>query len=89
MASRRSRAAPGPRASDPDAAAPAPRTRLRSPTEPLDAEHLRAALIAAALAAWESAGIQGLCADGRFEVAVGAMRSLDLRRIEAESAVPP
>jgi len=42
------------------------------------AEAVRAACIEAALAAYEDAGIQGLCAEGRWEVAVGAMQSLKL-----------
>jgi hypothetical protein len=34
-----------------------------------------------ALAAYEDAAIRGLCADGAWEVAVGAMRSVDLSAI--------
>jgi len=41
-------------------------------------EQIRAALLDAALRAYEEAGIQGLCAEGRWEAAVDAMRSLDL-----------
>ena len=41
-------------------------------------ERVRGALIESALAAYEDAGIRGLCAEGAWEVAVGAMRSLDL-----------
>lgn len=45
------------------------------------AERVRAACIEAALAAYEDAGLQGLCAEGRWEVAVGAMRALDLQAL--------
>lgn len=45
------------------------------------AEQVRAALVEAALNAYEEAGVRGLCAEGAWEVAVGAMRSLDLSRI--------
>lgn len=47
------------------------------------AEQVRAALVEAALNAYEEAGVRGLCAEGAWEVAVGAMRSLDLSRIVA------
>jgi len=51
-------------------------------TDPLAvAEVVRKACIEAALAAYEDAGISGLCAEGRWEAAVSAMQSLDLRRI--------
>ncbi len=42
------------------------------------AEAVRAACIAAATDAWEDAGVQGLCSEGRWEVVVGALRALDL-----------
>ena len=45
------------------------------------AEQVRAALVEAARTAYEDAGVRGLCAEGAWEVAVGAMRSLDLSRI--------
>ena len=45
------------------------------------AEGVRKACIEAALAAYEDAGISGLCAEGRWEAAVSAMQSLDVRRI--------
>jgi hypothetical protein len=44
------------------------------------AEQVRAALIRAALAAYEDAAVRGLCGEGAWEVAVAAMRRLDLRR---------
>jgi hypothetical protein len=45
------------------------------------AERVRAACVEAALQAYEDAGLQGLCAEGRWEVAVGAMRTLDLQAL--------
>ncbi len=48
------------------------------------AETVRAACIAAAQEAYESAGISGLCAEGRWENAVGAMQSLNLTSLLAK-----
>jgi hypothetical protein len=45
------------------------------------AEAVRAACIEAAAAAYENAGVQGLCEAGRWEAAVGAIQSLDLRKL--------
>jgi pentatricopeptide repeat protein len=45
------------------------------------AERIRAALVQSALHAYEDAGVRGLCAEGRWEVALGAMQSLDLSGI--------
>lgn len=42
------------------------------------AERIRGACLEAALKAYEDAGMQGLCAEGRWEVAVDALRTLDL-----------
>lgn len=42
------------------------------------AERVRTACLEAARSAYEDAGIRGLCADGRWECAVEAMRDLDL-----------
>lgn len=42
------------------------------------AERVRAALLEQALAAHADAGVRGLCAQGAWEAAVGALRSLDL-----------
>jgi hypothetical protein len=42
------------------------------------AERVREALIARALEAYEEALARGLCAEGAWEAAVGAMRKLDL-----------
>ncbi len=41
-------------------------------------ESIRAALVEAGVRAYEDAGIQGLCLEGRWEAAVGAMRSVHL-----------
>ena len=46
-------------------------------TQPM-AERVRADLIRAALAAYEDAALRGLCAEGAWEAAVGAMRQLEL-----------
>lgn len=42
------------------------------------AERVRAALLEQALEAHADAGVRGLCAQGAWEAAVGALRSLDL-----------
>jgi hypothetical protein len=42
------------------------------------AERVRAALIEHALEAHADAGVRGLCAQGAWEAAVGALRTLDL-----------
>jgi hypothetical protein len=46
---------------------------------PALAEAVRRRCIEAALEAYEAAGLSGLCAEGRWEAAVDAMRRLDLR----------
>jgi hypothetical protein len=46
------------------------------------AERARQACIRAALEAYESAGMSGLCEEGRWEAAIDAMRRLDLVRLE-------
>ncbi|HPE78377.1 MAG TPA: acetyltransferase [Gammaproteobacteria bacterium] len=43
------------------------------------AEKVRDACLQAALKAYEDAGISGLCAEGRWEIAVQAIRTLDVR----------
>jgi hypothetical protein len=48
------------------------------------AEAVRAACLRAAIAACEDAGIQGLCEEGRWEAAVGAIQSIDLRELIRE-----
>ena len=52
------------------------------------AEAARQACIAAALAAYEDAGVLGLCAEGRWEAAISAMQSLELRNIAADRTGP-
>ncbi|HMM55104.1 MAG TPA: acetyltransferase [Candidatus Desulfobacillus sp.] len=56
-------------------------------------EAVRHACVEAALEAYEDAQIRGLCHEGAWEVAVGAMRSLDLSAVitsaEADGAPPP
>lgn len=48
------------------------------------AEGVRQACLKAALDAYESGGISGLCAEGRWELAVQAIRTLDLDDVPAE-----
>ena len=50
------------------------------------AERTRGALIRAALAAYDDAAIRGLCGEGAWEVAVDAMRGLDLSRALAQDS---
>lgn len=42
------------------------------------AERVRAECLDAAISAYEDAGLRGLCAEGRWEAAIGAVRRLDL-----------
>ena len=42
------------------------------------AKHIRDTCIEAVLQAYEYAGIQGLCAEGRWEAAVDALRTVEL-----------
>ena len=53
------------------------------------AEAIRAACLDAALRAYEDAGISGLCHEGRWEVAVGAIRELDLSTLIRQQAAGP
>ena len=60
------------------------------------AEKIRDACMRAALAAHEDAGISGLCMEGRWEIAMQAIRTLDLgsvleqvQREAGSSEVPP
>lgn len=54
----------------------------RPPIRPFAlAERIREACIAAALAAYEDAAVRGLCHEGAWEAAVGAMRALDLTAV--------
>lgn len=41
-------------------------------------EEVRRRCLEAALAAWEDAGVSGLCADGRWECVVRALREVPL-----------
>jgi hypothetical protein len=52
-------------------------------------ERVRAELIRIALKAYEDAALQGLCAEGAWEVAVAAMRAVDLATILSGHGVPP
>ena len=45
------------------------------------ADAVRAACVKAALDAYENAQMDGLCQEGAWEVAVGAMRALDVTRV--------
>lgn len=45
------------------------------------AEAVKQACVEAALRAYEEGGISGLCAEGRWELAVDALRHLDTERI--------
>lgn len=47
------------------------------------AERIRAACLKALLEAHEDAGVQGLCAEGRWEAAVGALERLDVAQLLA------
>jgi hypothetical protein len=53
----------------------------RSDTPSTLAETVRAACLDAALLAYEDAGIRGLCAEGRWEAALAAIRHLDLSSV--------
>jgi hypothetical protein len=53
-------------------------------------EAVRAACLNAALEAYEDAGIRGLCAEGRWEAALAAIRHVDLSAVlepRADSAM--
>lgn len=45
------------------------------------AEAVRDACMRAALEAYESAGISGLCAEGRWELAMQAVRTLNIEQL--------
>lgn len=45
------------------------------------AERMRAAMVEAAVAAYQDASVRGLCAEGAFEAAISAMRACDLRQV--------
>jgi pentatricopeptide repeat protein len=48
------------------------------------AQAVRDACLRAALEAHEDAGVRGLCQEGRWEAAVGAIQSMDLERLLAD-----
>ena len=50
-------------------------------TDSIVVERVRAACLDAAIQAYEDAGIRGLCADGRWEAALAAIRQLDLSAV--------
>ncbi|GMV05078.1 MAG: hypothetical protein AMXMBFR53_13580 [Gemmatimonadota bacterium] len=52
-------------------------TVARGLPAPSDPAAVRDVCLRAALDAWEDAGLRGLCAEGRWEAAVGAIRSLE------------
>ncbi len=52
------------------------------------AEAVRAACVAAAERAYADGDVRGLCAEGRWELALEAVRDLDLRAILAEKRIP-
>jgi len=52
------------------------------------AKRIRDTCIEAALQAYEDAGIQGLCAEGRWEAAVGALRKVELAPLLGELKRP-
>lgn len=45
------------------------------------AETVRNACIEAAIQAYEDAGFRGLCGEGRWEYAIGAVKTLDLASV--------
>lgn len=47
-------------------------------------QSIREACIGAAVEAYEQGGVGGLCAEGRWEMAVDAMRALDLDAVVAD-----
>lgn len=47
------------------------------------AEAVRTACIQAALDAYEEGGVRGLCAEGRWEYAISAMRQLEVESLLA------
>jgi hypothetical protein len=53
------------------------------------AERVRRECIEAAVAAYEDAGVRGLCAEGRWESAVSAMRALDVGGVAGAGTEPP
>ena len=52
------------------------------------AKRIRDACLEAVLQEYEDTGVQGLCAEGRWEAAVGALRTLDLAPLLREFQHP-
>jgi hypothetical protein len=52
------------------------------------AKRIRDACLDAVLQAYEDAGMQGLCAEGRWEAAVDALRTLELAPLLREFQQP-
>lgn len=66
----------------PDAPPAGQQARQAPPMEPRElAEAVRSACLKAAVDAHEQAAISGLCREGAWECALGAIRSLDLDTI--------
>ena len=62
----------------------------RTDTDSIAAQSVRAACLDAAIQAYEDAGIRGLCADGRWEAALAAIRQLDLcKALERQAGSRP
>ena len=53
------------------------------------AEAVRRALMATAIDAFEQGGLAGLCLEGRWELAVDAMRALPLEALVRDAEQPP
>ena len=53
------------------------------------AKRIRDACLEAVLQAYEDAGVQGLCAEGRWEAAVGALKIVELAPLLREFKNPP
>jgi hypothetical protein len=53
------------------------------------AKRIRQACLEAIIQAYEDGGIQGLCAEGRWELAVSTLRGLDLTPLLRDFSQPP
>ena len=53
------------------------------------AKRVREVCLDAVVQAYEDAGMQGLCAEGRWEAAVDALRTVDLAPLLREFQEPP
>lgn len=60
--------------------------RIRSDDAGRLAQEVREACVRAALDGYEQAGLGGLCAEGRWEMAIDAIRALDLGSVIARSS---